>query len=112
MGWEPATFYVYDADGRLVSSRPEPEFDESEREWFQALASYRTDQLCGVCGLPKSVCRAPEAEDRVKVESERCHVTAAIARRQKADAEDGIAYPQSLAYNAAVAGSPEAPDEP
>jgi hypothetical protein len=99
MGWEPTTTYLYDEEGRLVSSQPEPEWDEVERAWVQGLHEYRSRQLCKSCGLPKSVCRAPETEDLVTAESERCHVSAAIARRRKADSEAEIPYPESLVYS-------------
>ena len=99
MGWEPTTFYVYDEDGRLVSSRPEPEFDDLEREWKRALHAYRAEHVCPLCGLPKTVCRAKENEGRFKAESERCHLSMALARRKHVDIEAGMEHPESLAYS-------------
>lgn len=44
--------YEHDADGRLVSSRAEPEWDEDERAWMLALGEYRASLCpCG-CGHP------------------------------------------------------------
>lgn len=108
MGWEPTTLYVYDEAGRLVSSQPEPEFDELEREWMKALEHYREAITCPLCGLPKSICRAPETEDQVGASSERCHVTAALLRRKKADTDDDMPFPESLAYSI----EPRRPDAP
>lgn len=48
-GWEPTTFYVHDEGGRLVSSTPEPEWDDVEQAWMLALALYRRTR-CGRCG--------------------------------------------------------------
>lgn len=99
MGWEPTTFYVYDEDGRLVSSQPEPEYDELEREWQRALAAYRAEHLCPLCGLPKVVCRDQANESRFKADSERCHMSSALARRKRIDQEAKLDLPESLAYS-------------
>jgi hypothetical protein len=51
-GWEPVTCHEYDEAGRLVSSRPEPEWDELQRSWMLALGEYRAGLCpCG-CGHP------------------------------------------------------------
>lgn len=103
MGWEPTTTYVHDDAGRLVSSTPEVEWDDAERGWMQALQHYRDEVLCPLCGWPKSVCRSYEADGNIDVSYERCHVTAALGRRQKAAAQDEtVEFPESFAYMAKV----------
>lgn len=84
MGWEPTTTYTYDDQGRLVSSTPETEWDDTERAWMLALQRYRVEDLCPICGRPKSVCQAPEAEFMFDVPPpNRCHITTALRRAQK-----------------------------
>lgn len=111
MGWEPTTFYLYGPSGRLLSSHPEPEWDATEREWFHALKDYRESLLCPLCGMPKTVCRARERDGAVSVESERCHVTAAMARRKRADQQAEMDLPESLAYSASLKSPIETPIE-
>ncbi|GMA26202.1 hypothetical protein GCM10025864_39610 [Luteimicrobium album] len=92
-GWEPVTTYTYDGDGRLVSSRPEVEWDETEQAWMSALDAYEAS-LCEHCGLPRDVCHAPTLEGRVKVPPpSRCHVHTAMLRAQN----DRASYNQSVA---------------
>lgn len=102
MGWEPATTYLYDEAGRLISSQLEVEWDDTERDWMLALQHHRTEVTCHLCGLPKSVCRDYETDGHVLVEFERCHVSAALARKQKANADADMEFPESLAYSAGV----------
>jgi len=76
-GWEPATSYEYDGAGRLVSSRPEVEWDEAEQTVMLALQAYRA-ALCPLCGGPLSVCTSPENELKFKGGLPiRCHATTA-----------------------------------
>lgn len=96
------TRYFYDSAGHLVSSQPDVEFDDAEREWFKALKHYREVTTCRLCGLPKSVCRDYDTDGRVVVDSERCHVTAAILRRQRADERAELDLPESMSYDAHV----------
>lgn len=42
-GWEPLTHYEHDADGVLVASIPEPEYDQSQYELLSALMDYEAD---------------------------------------------------------------------
>lgn len=81
--------YEYDEDGRLVASRPEVEWDDTERAWMLALEEYRSDLLCECgCGFPKKISQAPETEFSVEVPPPtRCHIRTALAADQKA-AED------------------------
>ena len=89
-GWEPATVYEYDDAGRLVSSRPEVEWDETEQAWMTALAAYQRDEICPLCGWPKDVCQAPESEWLIDATlPTRCHTTTAIKRAQEARAAGG-----------------------
>lgn len=48
-GWEPRTHYVYDDTGRLLYTEPEPEFDDFDREHFDALADVKANE-CPKCG--------------------------------------------------------------
>lgn len=54
-GWEPTTTYEYDDDGRLISSRPEPEWDDEQRHL--AIAHYELEALTGSYGeyLPEAL---------------------------------------------------------
>jgi hypothetical protein len=89
-GWEPTTTYEYDDGGRLISSRPEVEWDQTEQDWMLALDTWENDELCHLCGWPKDVCQAPETEWALEVPlPTRCHVTTAIKRAQMARAADG-----------------------
>lgn len=77
LGWEPVTTYEYEG-GRLLSSQPEPEWDEEQQSWMLALQYYR-DGLCPKCGSPIDECHAPENEGRYEVPPpERCHKTTAL----------------------------------
>lgn len=102
MGWEPATTYSHDSDGRLASSKLEVEWDETERQWMQALAHHREETLCPLCGLPKTICRAKTTDGAVSVEFERCHVTAALAAKQREVSDSEERYPESLLYSAGL----------
>ena len=76
-GWEPATTYEYDGAGRLVSSRPEVEWDEAEQTVMLALQAYRS-ALCPLCGGPLSVCTSPDNESKFKGGLPiRCHASTA-----------------------------------
>lgn len=84
---------MYDEDGRLIESRPEPEWDDAEREWMLALEDVRRKEeaeRCHLCGMPRKVCRARGTERALTVESERCHVTTAVARARSAAIRDGM----------------------
>lgn len=67
-----------------------------------ALQYCRTESTCPLCGLPKAVCRSYETDGKVLVEFERCHVAAALARKQKANSDAKMEFPESLAYTAGV----------
>jgi len=53
--------------GRLVSSQPEPEWDEREQAWMLALAQYRATR-CPQCSGDLAVTTAPENEEKFKAE--------------------------------------------
>jgi hypothetical protein len=100
-GWEPTTIYEYDDAGRLVSSRPEVEWDEVEQGWMTALAKWRSEELCPLCGWPRAVCQAPEAEWNLEVPlPTRCHVTTAIRRAQKARSKAPGEHDDALLWGA------------
>lgn len=55
-----------------------------------ALARYRTDELCPLCGWPREICQAAETEWSLDVPlPTRCHVTTAIKRAQEGRASSG-----------------------
>lgn len=90
LGWEPATVYEYDDAGRMVSSRPEVEWDETERAWMIALAEWESTEVCPMCGWPKDVCQARDTENNLTVPPPtRCHVVTAIRRAQEARPSSG-----------------------
>jgi hypothetical protein len=67
----------------MVGSTIEPEWDDVEQQWMLALAAYRLQELCSLCGMPKAICQDSGTEFRVKVPDPiRCHVTTAIRRKQ------------------------------
>lgn len=59
-GWEPETRYEYNAEGLLVSSAPEPEFDTSQYELLAALMDYEAD--LGSHGQLLSEAVSPDAD--------------------------------------------------
>lgn len=67
-----------------------------------ARQAYRRDHLCRLCGMPKEICRSMATENKVAVKFERCHVTAEMARKQRANQTEKILVPESLAYEASV----------
>lgn len=77
-------------------------WDETEVGWFKALGAWEAENICHLCGLEKAVCRAAETEGSVAVEVERCHVTAAVKRKQRAAREGEMDLIESLAFSARV----------
>lgn len=103
LGWEPTTVYEYDDSGRMVSSRPEAEWDDAERAWMLALDTWKTDRVCPLCGLAREVCQAPETEFALDVGlPTRCHVTTAIRRAQAARAKHPGEHDDALLWSAQV----------
>lgn len=100
-GWEPTTFYEYDDAGRLVSSRPEVEWDDTEQGWMIALERYRHEHLCPLCGGPKEVCQAPYGKYTYAAGAPiRCNVMTAIRQAQRAGGDhkdaDALIYPPEI----------------
>lgn len=100
MGWEPTTTYAYDADGRLISSQPEVEWDDTQREGMLGLAEYRTSERCPRCGGPKHLCQSSEAEGLWQATAPiRCHIATTVAEAQKAYLDGPHApHPQALIW--------------
>jgi hypothetical protein len=90
-----------------VSSRPDPEWDETEVEWMRALAWYRDEYLCPCgCGLPRDVTHDPMTEFRVLVHDPvRCHVRTALTARQRAYADRPGSRPDGLLWSVSVPGA-------
>lgn len=83
-GWEPTTYYTYDEQGRMVSSTPEPEWDDVEVGWMVELERWRRQNLCPLCGFPTEICQAPYGEYVYSTgEPVRCNVTTALRTAQK-----------------------------
>jgi hypothetical protein len=61
--------------------------------------------------MPRSVCRSYEIDGMVAVDSERCHVSAAIARKRRSDERDGLDLPETMAYSASIY-DPQAENDP
>lgn len=105
LGWEPATIYEHDGAGRLVSSRPEVEWDETERAWMLALETWKSERLCPLCGQPREVCQAPETEFALEVPlPTRCHVTTAVRRAQEARAKHPGEHDDALLWRPQFSG--------
>lgn len=87
----------------MISSVREVEFDDEQREMFIALAKYRAETLCPSCGMDRAVCRAYENDGKITIESERCHVTTALSRKQSADTKnEQVEHAGGLVYTAVV----------
>jgi hypothetical protein len=107
-GWEPTTVYAYDDAGRMVSSRPEVEWDDTERAWMLALATWRDDEVCPLCGWPKDVCRDPMSEWSLEATLPvRCHVLTKIKQAQ-AGRESGK-FDDALLWGVRVKGASAGP---
>lgn len=87
MGWTPAYEVIRDSHRRIIGYRPEPEWDETEREWMRSLAQYEAT-LCPLCGLPRDICQSPDAEFGLHADVSICWATAHMreAMRQWQDA--------------------------
>jgi len=98
-GWEPATLHEYDDNGRLVSSRPEPEWTDDERAWLLALADYRRLLCpCG-CGHLAEESLNPANDGRFRVgPPTRCHARTATVQAAKGYEES--AAPAALLFSA------------
>lgn len=90
----------------MVSSRPEVEWDDTERAWMLGLAAYEAT-LCPMCGLPSEQCQSPEAE-RLSYAGvpNRCHV--ATARMQRAEDYKESPHPGALVYPTGLRAIPPA----
>ena len=86
----------------MIGSVLEVEWDDAEREWMLALEHHEATDLCQLCGMPKSICRSYEIDGMVSVTSERCHVSAAIARKRRADERGDLDLPETMAYSASI----------
>lgn len=76
-------------------SRTEPEWDDEQRGWVQALMLVQADR-CGKCGGDLVETTAADADDDYEVEPLRCHRCHAIAAWAAADADSGRQFPQAV----------------
>ncbi len=75
-------------------TRTEPEWDDATRDAALALEAHEAD-LCSSCGMPRSVCHAPENADRFRAEGpDRCHATTAVIAARERHGETN--QPQAL----------------
>lgn len=97
----------------MVSSRPEAEWDDTERAWMLGLAAYEAT-LCPLCGLPSDVCQSPESEGLAEAGLPvRCHVaTARMQRREEykeASHAGALLWPAGLRQSVQRGSSGETP---
>ena len=76
-----------------MASTREVEWDETERAWMLALFEYR-ESLCTVCGWPREICRAQDAEHKVEPFVERCWVASRIEASQEAEQANNVVIQQ------------------
>jgi len=78
--------YEYDEHGRLLASTPEPEWDDTEREWMLELARWRSEVLCPCgCGWPVQIAHDEMAAREIEVPPPtRCYVATKQADARKA----------------------------
>lgn len=96
--------YIYDGAGRVISSRAEAEWDDTERAWMLALEEYRREVLCPCgCGFPREVAQSPETEFAVMVPAPtRCHIRTALVEAQKGAVDRP--HPEGLLWGAELRG--------
>ena len=102
MGWEPVWHHTYDDAGRLVSSQPEPEWDDMQREGALGLQQYREAERCPTCGGPKWQCQSAEAENAWEASlPTRCHITTAVRIAQEQFGKSNpSSHPEALSWGA------------
>lgn len=84
----------------MISSRPEAEWDDTERAWMLGLAAYEAT-LCPLCGLPSDQCQSADAEALAEAGLPiRCHV--ATARAQRAEEYKDAKYSGALLWPAGL----------
>lgn len=97
----------------MVASRPEAEWDDTERAWMRDLAAYEAT-LCPMCGLPSEQCQSAAAENLAEAGLPvRCHVATARMQRQEeykeAKYSGALLWPAGLRQSAQRGSSGEAP---
>lgn len=82
-GWEPVTRYMYDEQGRIISTTPEPEWDE----WDTVLVDCLLNWQSGVhrCGHHEDEQADPDVV--FVAEFTVCKACEALQRRQEAQAQ-------------------------
>lgn len=72
--------------GRPWPAAGEPLFTDEDTNWALAHAEYKAQadaDRCGLCGLPRSLCRDPANQFGFEAEFEQCHATYALLSRQE-----------------------------
>ena len=97
----------------MVASRPEAEWDETERAWMRDLAAYEAT-LCPMCGLPSEQCQSAAAENLAYAGLPvRCHVATARMQRQEeykeASHAGALLWPAGLRQSVQRGSSGETP---
>jgi hypothetical protein len=97
--------YEYDEAGRMVASRPEPEWDDQERGWMLALADLEAGE-CHGCGGDLEETTDPENDGRYAVGTPiRCHKCTALAIAKENHAKQGeVRHPEALMWPASLRG--------
>ena len=94
----------------MVSSRPEAEWDDTERAWMRDLAAYEAT-LCPMCGLPSEQCQSAAAENLAYAGLPvRCHV--ATARMQRVEEYKDAKHSGALLWPAGLRATPPAAAPP
>ncbi len=77
-----------------------------------ALAKWRDEYLCPLCGWPKEICQDPASEFAFGATNTRCHITTTLRVAQKAATEGGggfmpIAHPDAVLWSAVPRAQPQ-----
>lgn len=97
----------------MVASRPEAEWDDTERAWMRDLAEHEA-ALCPLCGLPSDQCQSADAEALAEAGLPiRCHVATARAQRAEeykdAKHSGALLWPAGLRQSVQRGSSGETP---
>lgn len=102
-GWEPATTHTYDEQGRVLTSRPEPEWDAEQYALVAALSTIEDDECPGCHGSMSETTSPdsdPDGDGSHRYEATaavRCHKCTARELKAKqyadADAPSALRYP-------------------
>lgn len=106
-GWEPSTVYEHDADGRIVRSTPEAEWNDHQLALMFALEEYEQG-LCKRCGHNLDESTDPGNDFNNPVGTAyyapapntpiQCHACAALERSEQQAAAGNPQHPGALMH--------------